>query len=139
MYSWVPENGRRQRLVERVRQDRPRAFSGVEWATTTSSKVRFMSSIIASRLPPAAVSILATGRGVLSSSPRPSDWASRRAGSMVSTTTLRPASAARTASAAEVVVLPTPPAPQQMMILVSRSSRTLSRSRNSLRHPRLQG
>ena len=57
-----------------------------------------------------------TGRGVLSSSPRPRDCASRRAGSMVSTTTLRPASAARTASAADVVVLPTPPEPQQMTI-----------------------
>ena len=42
-----------------------------------------MSSIIASRLPPAAVSIMSTGRGVLSSSPTPRDWASRRAGSMV--------------------------------------------------------
>ena len=43
----------------------------------TSSKVRFMSSIIASRLPPAEVSMPATGRGVLSSSIRPIDWASR--------------------------------------------------------------
>ena len=48
----------------------------------------------------------------------PIDCASRRAGSMVSTTTLRPRSAARSASAAEVVVLPTPPEPQQTMIPV---------------------
>ena len=50
----------------------------------------------------------------------PIDWASRRAGSMVSTTTLRPRSAARSASAAEVVVLPTPPEPQHTMIPVPR-------------------
>src|SRR6478735_2576725 len=42
----------------------------------------------------------------------PSAWASRLAGSMVSTTTVRPYSAARKAIAAAVVVLPTPPAPQ---------------------------
>ncbi len=49
----------------------------------------------------------------------PIDWASRRAGSMVSTTTLRPRSAARRASAADVVVLPTPPEPQHTMMLVA--------------------
>ena len=59
-----------------------------------------------------------TGRGVLSSCSMPIDCASRRAGSMVSTTTLRPRSAARSASAADVVVLPTPPAPQHTMISV---------------------
>ena len=85
---------------------------------TTSSKVRFMSSIIAWRLPPAVVSMSVTGRGVLSSSVRPSDWARRRAGSMVRTTTLRPDSAARRPSAAAVVVLPTPPEPQQTTICV---------------------
>ena len=42
----------------------------------------------------------------------PSACASRLAGSMVSTTTVRPYSAARSAIAAAVVVLPTPPAPQ---------------------------
>ena len=83
---------------------------------TTSSKVRFMSSIIAWRLPPAVVSMSVTGRGVLSSSVRPSDWARRRAGSIVRTTTLRPDSAARRPSAAAVVVLPTPPEPQQTTI-----------------------
>ena len=117
-----------KRLVEGILKIAA-AFSGVECAITTSSKVRFMSSIIASRLPPALELISLTGRGVLSSSPRPSDWASRRAGSMVSTTTLRPASAARTAEAAEVVVLPTPPEPQQMTILVWRSSMIESMSR----------
>ena len=75
-----------------------------------------MSSIIASRLPPADVSMPATGRGVLSSCAMPIDCASRRAGSIVSTTTRRPRSAARSASAAETVVLPTPPEPQQTMI-----------------------
>ena len=64
----------------------------------------------------------ATGRGVLSSSVSPSDWASRRAGSMVSTTTRRPASAARRPSAAAVVVLPTPPEPQQTMMPVAGSA-----------------
>ena len=63
---------------------------GLAWLSTTSSKVRFMSSIIASRLPPRSGSTPATGRGVLSSSSIPIDWASRRAGSIVSTTTLRP-------------------------------------------------
>ena len=75
-----------------------------------------MSSIIASMEPPAPASTPATGRGVLSNSVRPSDCASRSAGSMVSTTTRRPASAARNPRAAAVVVLPTPPAPQQTMI-----------------------
>ena len=48
-----------------------RPLSGVEWASTTSSKVRFMSSIIASRLPPLPASMPRTGRGVLSSSATP--------------------------------------------------------------------
>ena len=47
---------------------------------------------------------------------------------MVSTTTLRPRSAARSASAAEVVVLPTPPEPQHTMIPVSGSSSSASTS-----------
>ena len=59
----------------------------------------------------------------------PIDCASRRAGSMVSTTTLRPRSAARRASAAEVVVLPTPPEPQHTMIPRLRSSSRASTSR----------
>src|SRR5450755_1894952 len=52
----------------------------------------------------------------------PIDWASRRAGSTVSTTTCRPRSAARRPIAAAAVVLPTPPDPQQTMIRVRRSS-----------------
>ena len=87
-----------------------------------------MSSIIACSSPPLAVSTPDTSRGVLSSSDRPMDWASRRAGSMVSTTTLRPRSAARSASAAAVVVLPTPPLPQHTTIRVAGSQRTASRS-----------
>ena len=96
---------------------------------TTSSKVRFMSSIIASRDPPADRSIPGIGAGVLSSSDSPRDWASRRAGSMVSTTVRRPASAARTPRAAAVVVLPTPPEPQQTMMCVAGSASRASMSR----------
>ena len=89
-----------------------------------------MSSIMASRLPGAGVPPTSgTGRGVLSSVSMPIDWASRRAGSMVSTTTLRPRSAARRARAAEVVVLPTPPAPQHTMMRVPGSSSSASMSR----------
>ena len=96
------------------------ARRGPGWscAATISSKVRLVSSIIAH-------SSLAPGRArrspdavSLSSSPSPSDWASRRAGSMVSTATLRPASAAYSAIAAAVVVLPTPPEPQVTTTLV---------------------
>src|SRR6478735_727901 len=94
-----------------------------------------MSSIIASREPPPPfleTPTPGTGRGVLSSASIPMDWASRRAGSMVSTTTLRPRSAARRASAADVVVLPTPPEPQHTMMLRSGSSSRASTSRTSL-------
>ncbi len=95
-----------------------------------------MSSIIASSLPPAAPSTCATGRGVLSSSLIPIAWARRRAGSMVSTTTWRPRSAARRASAAEVVVLPTPPEPQHTMMPVPGSSSSASTSsRGAVRRP----
>src|SRR3954471_18411198 len=91
-----------------------------------------MSSIIASSDPPpaslSAVETPGTGRGVLSSFSMPIDWASRRAGSMVSTTTLRPRSAARSASAAEVVVLPTPPDPQHTITWTARSSSSASTS-----------
>src|SRR6185295_9260333 len=65
-----------------------------------------------------------------SSSVRPIDWASRRAGSMVSTTVRRPCcSAARSPSAAAVVVLPTPPEPQHTMILVAGFASNASTSR----------
>ena len=53
----------------------------------------------------------------------PRAWASRLAGSMVSTTTLRPYSAARSAIAAAVVVLPTPPAPQHTKTRLDLSDR----------------
>src|SRR5271169_847904 len=89
-----------------------------------------MSSIIACRLPPLAVSTPSTGRGVLSREVRPIDWASRRAGSTVSTQACRPRSAARRPIAAAAVVLPTPPDPQQTMIRVRRSS--MIRSMSSL-------
>src|SRR5882757_4499723 len=109
-----------------------RARSGSECWTTTSSNVRFMSSIIACSEPPADRSIPATSRGVLSSSVRPMDWARRRAGSMVRTTAVRPRSAARTPRAAAVVVLPTPPEPQQTMMRVLRSSSSGSMSSTGL-------
>ena len=54
----------------------------------------------------------------------PSELASRRAGSMVTTQARRPSRAAWRAKAAAVVVLPTPPEPQQMTI--DRSSTTSS-------------
>ena len=75
------------RLVEGVGEDLGGLLGGGV-RSTTSSKVRFMSSIIASSEPPPRRRRPATGRGVLSSSVSPSDWASRRAGSMVRTTTL---------------------------------------------------
>ena len=78
-----------------------------------------MSSIIACSEPPSAP-MPGTARGVLSSSLSPIACASRRAGSMVSTQTVRPRSAARSASAAAVVVLPTPPEPQHTRIRVAR-------------------
>jgi hypothetical protein len=43
----------------------------------------------------------------------PSEFASRRAGSMVRMSVLRPSIAARSPSVAEIVVLPTPPEPTQ--------------------------
>src|SRR5579864_7092003 len=89
-----------------------------------------MSSIIACRLPPPEVSTPSTWRGVLSSEVRPNDWASRRAGSTVSTQACLPRSATRKPIAAAAVVLPTPPEPQQTMILVLRSS--MIRSMSSL-------
>src|SRR4051794_27631989 len=85
-----------------------------------------MSSIIASSDPPLLSSSPATARGELSSSVKPIDWASRRAGSIVSTQTLRPCSAARSAKAAAVVVLPTPPAPQHTTMDAEPSSTSTS-------------
>ena len=59
----------------------------------------------------------------------PSACASRFAGSMVSTTTVRPYSAARSAIAAAVVVLPTPPAPQHTTTRLDVSDRIDAMSR----------
>ena len=88
-----------------------------------------MSSIIASSEPSPGARTPSTGRGVLSSSVSPSDCASRRAGSMVSTTVRRPRSAARSARAAATVVLPTPPEPQQTTTRSAGSSSSASTSR----------
>ena len=87
-----------------------------------SSKVRRMSSIIACNSPGTSGSS-GTRCGELPRSLTPNAWASRRAGSMVNTTTLRPYSAARSAMAAAVVVLPTPPAPQHTTTRLLRSVR----------------
>src|ERR687889_1602216 len=87
-----------------------------------------MSSIIASSRPPASVSTPVTSRGVLSKRASPIAWASRRAGSMVRTTTRRPCSAARSPRAAAAVVLPTPPAPQQTTMRVLGSAISASTS-----------
>src|ERR1700694_807687 len=53
----------------------------------------------------------------------PGACASRRAGSIVNATAVRPYSAARSAIAAAVVVLPTPPAPQHTMTRLEVSAR----------------
>ena len=99
-----------------------------EYCTTISSKVRRMSSIMACSSP---VTSGANGTrcGLFPRSLIPRAWASRLAGSMVSTTTVRPYSAARRAIAAAVVVLPTPPAPQQTTTRFDLSRRTEAMSR----------
>jgi hypothetical protein len=56
-------------------------------------------------------------RGSLPSSSSPSEFASRLAGSIVTTATFAPSAAAPIASAAAVVVFPTPPEPAQTTIL----------------------
>src|SRR4029453_16865546 len=92
----------------------------------TSSKVRRMSSLTASGLPgpPDGPPLALTGRGALESRSRPRAWASRRAGSMVSTQVRRPASAAHSATAAPGGGLPPPPAPQHTTIRAVRASST---------------
>ena len=67
--------------------------------------------------------------GVLPRSLTPSACASRLAGSIVKTHTLRPYSAARNAIAAAVVVLPTPPAPQHTTTRFAVSARMAAISR----------
>ncbi|CAB4697447.1 unannotated protein [freshwater metagenome] len=93
--------------------------------------MRFMSSIIACSEPlPSAPQTPSTRRGVLSRTLKPIACARRLAGSIVKTQTSRPCSAARSASAAAVVVLPTPPAPVQTMMVIdiSPSSASISRT-----------
>ena len=87
-----------------------------------------MSSIIACSSPGTS-GASGTRCGVLPRSLMPSAWASRLAGSMVSTTTVRPYSAARNAIAAAVVVLPTPPAPQHTTTRLEVSARIAPMSR----------
>jgi hypothetical protein len=65
-------------------------------------------------IPAAAKRSGSTRRASLPSSSRPSDWASRRAGSIVSTATRAPRAASCVAIAAATVVFPTPPEPAQM-------------------------
>src|SRR5918996_5468675 len=87
----------------------------------SASNVRLASSISAHSSPRISTPWPAkrsgsTSRGSLPSSSRPSESASRFAGSIVTTATFRPRSAMPIASAAAVVVLPTPPEPAQMTI-----------------------
>ena len=82
----------------------------------SSSNVRLASSISAHSSPRISTPWSANrsgsiSRGSLPSSSRPSELASRLAGSMVTTATFAPSAAAPIASAAAVVVLPTPPEP----------------------------
>ena len=79
-----------------------------------------------------------TRRGSLSSCSSPSAFASRLAGSIVTTATLSPRAAIPTAIAAEVVVLPTPPAPTQMQMRSPSSSCGLARSSRELLRQQLQ-
>ena len=96
---------------------RSRVSSSGAWRRTSSSKVAFASSIIAHSSPPlvsipaSANSSGSTWRSSLPSSGRPSESASRLAGSIVSTATFLPRAAIPAAIAAELVVLPTPPEP----------------------------
>ena len=82
----------------------------------SSSNVRLASSISAHSSPristPCSVKRAGSMRcGSLPSSASPSELASRRAGSIVTTATFAPSAAAPMPSAAAVVVLPTPPEP----------------------------
>ena len=87
----------------------------------TSSNVRLASSIIAHSSPRISTpcSVKRSGSisaGSLPSSASPSELASRRAGSIVTTATRAPSAAAPIATAAAMVVLPTPPEPAQTTI-----------------------
>ncbi len=92
--------------------------------STISSKVRLGSSIIAHSSP--ASPSTSTRRSSLPSSVRPSELASRRAGSIVSTATFFPRAAMPRAIAAEVVVFPTPPEPAQMQTCLRSSQRSIT-------------
>ena len=86
--------------------------------------MRFASSIIAHSspfisMPASAKRSGSTRRSSLPSSGRPSELASRFAGSIVSTATFLPRRRHPSAIAAEVVVLPTPPEPAQMQIALA--------------------
>ena len=112
----------------RFSRTRSRDSSSGAWRAISSSKVALASSIIAHSSPFISTpcfsnSAGSTRRASLPSSFRPSESASRLAGSIVSTQTFRPCAAIPVAIAAEVVVLPTPPEPAQMQIsLPSRTS-----------------
>ena len=119
--SWDPETA-----VDSSRYTRlaliSSARSGVGAARSiNSSKVRFGSSIIAHSSPSISSPPLtsrsgSTRRGSLWSCSRPSAFASRFAGSIVTTATFAPCAAMPSAIAAEVVVLPTPPDPAHTQI-----------------------
>src|ERR687893_640981 len=104
----------------RFERIRSRVSASGACLSTTSSNVAFASSIIAHNSPPCASMPWrskragSTRRSVFPSSGRPSESASRFAGSIVSTATFLPRAAMPAAIAAEVVVLPTPPEPAQM-------------------------
>src|SRR6266403_1831877 len=105
---------------------RSRISSDGAWCATRRSHAPFWSSIIAASEPRATTPWRArtagsTARGSSPSAPTPSESASRRAGSIVSTTARRPRSAPQSAIAAAVVVLPTPPEPTQMTTRWSRT------------------
>ena len=114
----------------RLSRTRSRDSSSGAWRATSSSKVALASSIIAHSSPFISTPCFSNRAGStcvasLPSSFRPSESASRLAGSIVSTQTFRPRAAIPVAIAAEVVVLPTPPEPAQMQIsLPSRISPT---------------
>src|SRR5437763_3764155 len=102
--------------------------ASVATRSISSSNVRLGSSIMAqsspctrSPLPPS--SSAATRRGSLSSSCSPSAFASRFAGSMVTTATFAPSAAMPNATAADTVVLPTPPEPPQTQTRLPASKR----------------
>src|SRR5918995_4796540 len=126
----------------RLARIRSRVSASGACLRTTSSKVCLASSIIAQSSPPlvwtptSVNSAGSTCRSVLPSSGRPSESASRFAGSIVSTATFFPRAAIPAAIAAEIVVLPTPPEPAQMHTsLPRRSSETPATSRHLCGEP----